>query len=124
MEEVASVKIVKRKRTFDAAFKLKVVAFAEKNTNRGAASRFSVDEKSVRVWRKDKSKLEELPDKKKRLPGGGRKPSQPEMEELLFIWISNLREKNLRVTRIQIQQKALQISQGTCNHQSVFIEHY
>ena len=105
----------KRKRTFDAAFKLRVVAFAEKNTNRGAAKRFSVEEKSVRVWRKDKSKLEVLPEKKKRLPGGGRKPGQPEMEESLSIWISNLREKNLRVTRSQIQQKALELSQGI-NH--------
>ena len=38
---------VGKKRSFDAAFKLKVVAFAEKSTNRGAAKKFFVDEKKI-----------------------------------------------------------------------------
>lgn len=57
-EEAAGSVHVNRKRTFDAAFKLKVVACAEMSTNKGAASRYSIEEKSVQVWRKDKAKLE------------------------------------------------------------------
>ncbi len=38
---------VRKKRSFDAASKLKDVDCAEKGTNRGAASKFSVDDKSV-----------------------------------------------------------------------------
>ena len=38
---------VGKKRSFDTAFKLKVVACAESTTNRGAAAKFFVDEKSV-----------------------------------------------------------------------------
>ena len=34
------------------AFKLKVVAYAEGESSRGAARRFVVDEKRVREWRK------------------------------------------------------------------------
>ena len=52
---------VKKKRSFDAAFKLKVVEYAEMNTNRGAATKYSVDEKQVRQWRMKKDELKELP---------------------------------------------------------------
>ena len=42
---------VNKKRSFDATFKLKVVEYAEMNTNRGAATKFSMNEKQVRQWR-------------------------------------------------------------------------
>ena len=103
---------VGKKRSFDAVFKLKVVVYAEKSTNRGAAKKFFVDKKSVREWRKKKDSLQTLPDKKKRLLGGGRKVNNPDMEEELVVWISNLRASNFRVTRTQIQNKALELSQG------------
>ena len=38
-----------KKRSFDSAFKLKVVEFAEKNSNRGAGRQFGVDEKLKKV---------------------------------------------------------------------------
>ena len=63
----------KKKRSFDASFKLKVVEFAFKNTNRGAARKFDVDKKQVREWKKQRNSLTELSSKKKRLDGGGRK---------------------------------------------------
>ena len=52
--------------TFDATFKVKVVACAESTTNRGMADKFFLD-KSVREWREQKDGLLELPDKKKRM---------------------------------------------------------
>ena len=39
-----------KNRSYDAAFKLKVVDYAEHNTNRGAARKCGVDEKQVRDW--------------------------------------------------------------------------
>ena len=68
--------LVRRK---EAAFKLKVVEFAEKNSNRGAGRHFGVDEKRVREWRKQKEQLESLPRKKRRMDGGGRKAALPEI---------------------------------------------
>ena len=56
------------------AFKQKVIAFAEKGSNRGGARNFGVDEKRVREWRKTKELIASNPSKKKRLQGGGRKP--------------------------------------------------
>ena len=38
----------KKKRSFDAAFKLRVVEYAEQDTNRGASSKFGVDENNCR----------------------------------------------------------------------------
>ena len=66
----------------------------------------------MREWREKKDSLQTLPDKKKRLLGGGCKVNNPDMEEELVVWISNLRASNFRVTRTQIQNKALELSQG------------
>ena len=60
-----------KKRSYDAAFKLKVIEFAEQNTNRGAGRKYGVDEKRVREWRKQKDQLANLNSKKRRLDGGG-----------------------------------------------------
>ena len=50
-----------KKRSFNAAFKLEVVEEAEKTTNREHARKFSVDEASVRYWRKQKDQLQTIP---------------------------------------------------------------
>ena len=53
--------VITKKRSFDAAFKLQVVEYAEKkNTNRSAGRKFSVDEKRVREWKKQKHDLDNL----------------------------------------------------------------
>lgn len=41
---------VAKKRSFDVALKLKVVEHALQSSNRAAAAKFFVDEKSVREW--------------------------------------------------------------------------
>ena len=42
-------------------FKLKVVEFAEKNSNRSAKREFDVNEKQIRDWKKKKAELQSLP---------------------------------------------------------------
>ena len=102
-----------RKRSHEASFKLKVVEYAEKESNRAAGRKYGVNEKQVREWRKKKQQLIALPPKKKRLEGGGKKPLIPEIEEKLEEWIEHLRAGNLRVTRISIQRKAMEIFQSS-----------
>lgn len=102
-----------RKRSFDAAFKLKAVEYAESiNSNRGAGRKFGVNERQVRDWRKQKKELEDLPSKKKRLEGGGRKAALPKIEKELVEWVNSLRAVNLRVTHTDIQIKALELNQS------------
>ena len=47
-----------KKRSYDAAFQLKVVDYAKHNTNTGAARKHGVDEKHVREWKKQKDQPE------------------------------------------------------------------
>ena len=75
-----------RKQSHEARFKLKVVEYAEKESNRAAGRKYGVNEKQVREWRKKKQQLIALPPKKKRLEGGGKKPLIPEIEEKLEEW--------------------------------------
>ena len=118
---MAESQSVTRKRCFDAAFKLRVVECAEGSSNRAAATKFHVDPKRVREWRKQKTELVHLPSKKKRLDGGGRKAALPDMEEELTEWIETLRSKNMRVTRPSIQAKAVELAQARgCNHSPCF----
>ena len=96
-----------KKRSYDAAFKLKVIEFAEQNANRGAARKYGIDEKRVREWKKQKDQLGSLNSKKRRLDGGGRKAALPDMEEEVVTWIESLRAQNLRVTRSNVQVRLL-----------------
>ena len=100
-----------RKRSYDAAFKLAAVEDAEKTTNRVAARKLRVDERRIREWRQKKSDLVKIPSKKKRLEGGGRKASLPEMEEVVA-WIEGCRAKNFRVTRVSVRRKVAEITQA------------
>ena len=93
-------------------FKRKVVQYAENNSNRAAARRHQVDERSVRDWGKQKEQLNTLPSKKQCLPGAGRKPKLPEVKEQLAVWIEHQLAHHLRVTRTMIQQKAIQLHAG------------
>ena len=52
---------------------------------------------------KTKDKLKELPSKRLRLTGGGRKPQVPDMEEELTAWVDSQRSLHIRVTRSAIQ---------------------
>ena len=102
--DISSIPGEKKKR-YDAKYKLKVVEFAERHTNREAGRRFSVGESCVGDWRKAKNKLTELPSKRCPQPSGGRKAQAPDLEEALTAWIEEL--SHVRVTRTSIQKKAL-----------------
>ena len=104
-----------KKRAYDAAFKLSVIDCAEKTTNRGAARKFGVDERRVREWRQKKEGLEELPSKKKRLEGGGRKAAYPEVEDEVVAWIEGCREQNFRVSRSSVQTHAIEVANSHGN---------
>ena len=56
----------KRKRSsYETGFKLRVIKYAEEHGNRGAEREFSVSEKLVRFWRKQKEVLQSMPKTKR-----------------------------------------------------------
>ena len=104
------VRMSGKKRSYEIAFKLKVVEFAEKESNRSAGRKFQVDERRVREWRSKKAELDEHSSKKKRLPGAGRKAVfSIAMEEDLVEWMETSRRQHLRVTCNAIQRNAAAI---------------
>ncbi|CAM5118805.1 unnamed protein product, partial [Eretmochelys imbricata] len=100
---------IKRKRSaYHAAFKLKVVEYAEANNNCAAAREFCINEKQVREWRKNKTTLKDMPRSKKKCPT--RCASFPELEKDLNNWVVECRQNGYIVTRTGIRLRALQMS--------------
>lgn len=92
------------RRSYEAIFKLKVIAFAEEHSNKAAEREFTVSEKVIRGWRKKKTELQEMP-RTKRAARYGTSPYKP-LELELSEWVLNLRREGLSVTRT----KALQLA--------------
>ena len=70
--------------SFDAAFKLRIVEYTEMKTIRGTATKYSMNDKQVRLCRMKKEDLKELPNNKKRMDGGGRKSRLTDVETVLL----------------------------------------
>ena len=93
------------------SFKLRAIAHAEVHGNRSAARKYNVDERRVREWRAKKESISSLnltdgEKKRKRVNDGGRKPQFQAVDEIVLDWISNRRERGLRVSRKLIMKKA------------------
>ena len=99
----------KKKRSYSMEFKKQVVIYAEANSNRSAASRFDVEPKRVREWKKDIDKINATKSKRQRLDGGGRKCIDADLEEDLVHWIYEKRSRMLHVSRKMIMWKAKSI---------------
>ena len=102
----------KPKRSFDSAFKLKVIDYTSTHSISDTAHHFGIDRKRVREWKKQREELQALPPKKKWLEGGGRKAALPCVEEEVVLWIDEMRAEHQQVTRAHIQQKALSIARS------------
>ena len=75
----------KPRNSYTVEFKLKVVGRAVEVGNRAASREYSVDEKSVREWRRDKSVLEKL--NPRRRARRGRKAKRPRLEGEQKQWV-------------------------------------
>lgn len=98
---------VQKRTSYEAGFKLKVVAYAEETNNSAAARRFSVNEKQVRMWRKNQKILERMPKHKKAARGLSAK--FPQLEEQLSEWVHSLRQNGIIVTRTMIRFRAISL---------------
>ena len=104
----------KKRKSYDASYKLKAVERAETPSKEAAARQFRVDSKRIRVWCSQKDQLKALKEEKKstrkRLDGAGRKPNDVQMEEELFEWIVDLHSCHLHVSRQTIRMQAKTLS--------------
>ena len=84
-------------RPFTLEFKLNGINYAKTHSNQAATKKFNVDERRIREWKQKHEKNAITQTKKggvskKRLPGGGRKHTDKELEEKVLNWIHEHRE--------------------------------
>ena len=96
-----------RRSSYTAGFKLKVIKCAEEHNNSFAAREFSINESVIRSWRKKKPELNSTPKCKKALRF--KKTPFGKLEDTLFVWISELRQNGIIVSRMAIRTKALEL---------------
>ena len=104
-----------KRASHSAAFKLKVIKYAEDHNNSAAGREYQVNEKLVRDWIKKKDIIEKMP--KKKCAMRGLKCKWPALENTLKLWVEDLRRKGLIVTRNAIRLKAKDIA----NEQNIAI---
>lgn len=97
--------IVIKRRSHQAADKLKVIEFAKNTSIHRASEEFGIDRKTVRRWIKIEKELKTLPKTKCALRRG--QAQWPEMEELIFSKVSEMRKNGFVVTRNMIRGEAI-----------------
>ena len=97
---------IKVYKTHSPNFKKEVLEQCNNMSTRKLAELYSINESTIRHWKK-----KALEPEKSRKEGSGRKPLSVDMEERLFSWITEMRERNLRVT-----------VQSTCIQAKVFLQ--
>ena len=96
---------VSTRRSYNASFKLKVIAFAKESNNCAAARQYSVTEKMVRDWRKKEEILKTIPRSKCALRSGT--AHWPALEKQVSNMVREHRQSGYIVTRNKIRIYAL-----------------
>ena len=100
---------MKRKRiSYTAAFKLKVIQFAEAHNNSAAAREFEVPESNVRLWKQQKEDLTEMPKSKK--ARRGKQAEHPDLEKDLTDWVHTQRQNGQIITCLQLRLQARRLA--------------
>lgn len=99
----------KLRKSYTAAFKLKVVNFSKETSKLKAAKNFGVDRRRVQEWCQQQDDLKLQQKSSKCLPGRGRKVAYPDIEEKLLKWMKERREAGGRVTGKSLRREALHL---------------
>ena len=110
----------KKYKNYTLKFKLEVIDFAKKNSNKRAAHYFDVNRKRVIEWRKSEEALrnrKEDSSQARRLQGGGRLLKFEEIDHALMETIRERRSAGARVTGKFIKTEALRLHKRNGNQQ-------
>ena len=92
-------------------FKLKIVPLISVLGYYGVSKVYGIDRKSLREWRKRKTQLEKMKNKENtfRLPGGGTKPKNPEIEKEIAKFLNRCIEIGIPTTTGMIIDELIRI---------------
>lgn len=93
------------RRQYSAAFKRKVILFAEAANNVAAERHFGVSEKCVRGWRQQRQKLFACAGARRSFRGP-KQGQYPAVEEVVLRWVTEQRSRSLSVSYDDIESKA------------------
>ncbi|MES9880141.1 MAG: hypothetical protein ABW185_04590 [Sedimenticola sp.] len=105
----------KKKKSYPASFKLKVVDVAEQKGKHFASKVFNVDRKRVREWVQNKEKIQTFAKLRKRATGAGKRVGYPDIEENLLAWFNERRSAGIRVTGKALKYEALRLHKAGGN---------
>ena len=94
-----------KRKGYTTQFEQNLVRYTNENSNHTAATRFKVDLKRVREWKKQIEKITSTNPKNQKLAGGGRKLIDVDLEESLLPWIYDRHSNALRVSKKMIMFK-------------------
>jgi transposase-like protein len=98
------------KQKYTVATKLKIVQEARDTSISATSTKYNVDRKSIREWMAQEDKLTLRDQTAYRLQGGGRRPLDSALEEMLIERIRDTRIEKLRVSRSMITNWAIEMS--------------
>lgn len=100
---------MKRRKSYTAAFKLDAVKYRDLHGTSAAAIHFDVTEGMVRKWVTDRVNLEQMPATKR--ARRYKKPSVEEVENEIYNWVIQNREKNRAVKVMEIRTRAKNLAE-------------
>jgi hypothetical protein len=98
----------KIRQCFTAKEKLRVILYAESHGNQAAEREFSVNEANVRLWRRQKDRLHQLPKTQK--AERGRPALFPILEAELLQWVTDRRQGGYGISTAELRLKALKLA--------------
>ena len=99
----------KAKRSYSLDFKLQAIALARQTNFTKAAKQLNIERQTLSQWSRTEERLRELNEagmKRRRLPGGGRKPLSADLEEQLLAWLNERKAAGEVSFRAQIVERA------------------
>ena len=104
----------RKHKSYPLTMKLEAIKCAETPgmSKEATARKFGVDPKRIREWCKQKKSLENLCESgfghRRNLMGGGRKPMFSELESWMLVWVNQLKNEGVHLTKDMIQTKAVE----------------
>ena len=99
----------KAKKSYSLDFKLKAIALARETNFTKAAKQLNIERQMLSQWSRTEERLRELKEagvKRRRLPGGGRKPLSADLEDQLLAWLNERKAAGEVSFRAQIVERA------------------